>query len=723
MVTGKKLEHKELFQRLLKEASYIDELDENFLEKAYDFALAAHKGQKRVSGEDFVLHPLRAALILTKLKVDQETLVAAMLHDILEDTEVSSEDLEAEFGKTVTKLVVGVTKLNKLRINEDAAERQIESLRKMFLVMAKDLRVLLIKLADCLHNMYTLDVFSADKRKRIARKTIEIYAPLADRLGVWEIKWQLEDQAFKYILPSKYKSLAESLQASHKEREAYVKKVQRILRKKASKGRIDLRIEGRTKNLYSIYKKMQRKNKDLSEIYDIFALRIIVSSVQDCYAVLGIVHDTWKPKPGRFKDYIAMPKGNGYQSLHTTVFCVDGRLTEFQIRTEKMHEEAEHGISSHWYYKEKGSSKFTPEKQLGWVKKIVELQESFKDGDEFLEDLRMDVFKDRIFAFTPKGDVKDLPKGATCVDFAYSIHTALGHGMKGVKVNGVMLPIHTVLETGDMVEILADKNPKGPKRDWLNFVVTSNAKNKIRAWFKAEDREANLKVGYDLLNAKLAQLEEDLTLQKISKDRIEAAVKKLPYEDFESALVAIGEGFLTASQALKKIYTRDELLNKMGKQKKTVKRKLIGRPEILVEGEKNLMTRIASCCNPGARDKIVGYTTRGKGISIHKEGCSSLKRLDPERILHADWAGESQDKRFEVKIRVCGSDRLGIFRDLAAVISELDINIARSQANLEGKNKKNFSSNFILELKNFEELEKVIAKLERVPGVEKVKRI
>ena len=719
----------ELYEQLLKQAAYIKGLDKGLLQETYAFAVAAHAGQKRVSGEDFMIHPLKTALTLTRLKVDQETLLAALLHDVVEDSELNLSELENKFGPGVARLVDGVTKLSKMQYVASLEERQVESLRKMFLVMAKDLRVILIKLADRLHNMNTLEFLAPEKRSRKALETLEIYAPLADRLGLGQIKWQLEDEAFRYLYPLQYQKLARTLAATHRDREQYIDNIKQIIEREARKSKINTQVNGRTKNLYSIYKKMQTKQKGLEEIYDIFALRVVVSSVADCYAVLGVIHDLWRPKPGRFKDYIAVPKANGYQSLHTTVFGPNGTLTEIQIRTEQMHEEAEFGVPSHWYYKEKGhkTTGKTPPAQMEWVNKIIELQENLKGGDEFLHGLKIDIFQDRIFVFTPQGDVKDLPVGATCVDFAYSVHTELGHRMKGCKLNGVMVPINTVLKTGDLIDIISNKAQSGPKRDWLKFAITSHAKSKIKAWFKEQAAGHNIEIGGDLLNKKLEQIKSGLQFKNISKSKMQQALSALQYPDLEAALAAIGEGVLTTSQLVRQIFDRSELLGTEEfpvLQAKRVKKLPQASLRVIVAGEENLLTRLANCCQPLPGEPIIGYVTRGKGVSIHRVDCSGIKRFDRDRLLTASWRAQNAVAKLNrVSIRVSGDDRLGVFRDVVDVVSTEKVNIEKAQANTDKLHPRKFTCDLLLDVNNFEQLEETIEKLEQVPGVKKVKRI
>ncbi|MDD4352347.1 MAG: bifunctional (p)ppGpp synthetase/guanosine-3',5'-bis(diphosphate) 3'-pyrophosphohydrolase, partial [Candidatus Gracilibacteria bacterium] len=716
------------YEDLVKACSYIRGFDKESLHEVYQFAEQAHQGQKRASGEDFTIHPLQAALTLTSLKVDQETLLAALLHDVVEDTEVTLAEIEKRFGKAVARLVDGVTKLTrvKYRINfpDNRNENQIESLRKLLLVMAQDLRVVLIKLADRLHNMNSLSYFRPEKRVRIAKETLEIYAPLADRLGIWEIKWKLEDEAFRYLYPLEYKKLEKSIKTSMRERKVYIAKLTKILEAEARKAHLEVKVSGRTKHVYSIFRKMQTKHKELDEIYDIFALRVVVKSIADCYSMLGVIHDLWRPKPGRFKDYIAVPKANGYQSLHTTVFGVNGILTEFQIRTRQMHEEAEYGVSSHWYYKEKGRKNLgrAPTDQLGWVNSIVELQNNLQGNSEFLEGLKIDVFKDRIFVFTPQGDVKDLPVGATCIDFAYTIHTNLGHRTKGCKVNGLMVPIDTVLKTGDLVDIISSKNIEGPKRDWLNFVATSQAKSKIRAWFKDHAKEQNIKEGRQILNKKLSQVKDDLTLEKVPKAKIAKAISAMSYDNFDAILAALGEGAINATQVLKKMYSKTELLDLDGDSPSVDKLPQVLSREVVIEGESNFAFKFANCCNPQPGEGIVGYVTRGKGVSIHTDNCSSLRRLDPDRILDAQWKGQKLEPK-RIRIRIEGKDRLGLMADIGGITAQTGINILASNGHIDEQDRTRFINEITIEVREFEDFEKMIYLLEKLPGIEKVRKL
>lgn len=710
------------------------------LRDAYEFAAKAHDGQYRRSGEPYIQHCLHATYTLAKLKVDEDTLIAALLHDVPEDTMYTIQDVKEKFGVEVAYLVNGVTKLSKVQYKDNMAEHQVESLRKMFLVMAKDLRVVLIKLADRLHNMETLSAVRPEKRLRIAKETLEIFAPLADRLGIWDIKWKLEDLCFKYIYPVQYAKLNTEIQTGSEEREKYIERVIDTLSKELNAAGIETKISGRTKHLYSIYMKMIAKKKTLSEIYDIFALRIVVSDVKNCYAALGIVHDVWKPKPGRFKDYIAVPKANGYQSLHTTVFAIDGRLTEFQIRTNEMHEEAEYGVAAHWHYSTtkqspgqlKGKFSRAPAEQLSWVRNLVEMQETLKDNREFIEGLKIDIFKDRIFVFTPMGEVKDLPAGSTCVDFAYAVHTDLGHSCMGAKVNGTMVPLDTTLKTGDIIEILASKVPQGPKRDWLRFVVTNHARNKIRSWFREENMQINVDHGMKLLDDELIRLGKG-KVKTLSRQRINEFLGNAEHTTLDDVLAAIGEGSLSVTNAVRNLFQPEEILRTQ--QPATGIRGLLkrtrhpaataaGEPRVLIEGQSNMLTHFGKCCSPTAADEIVGFITRGKGITIHRLNCGSLKNLDRDRIIHVSWStAPATPALYRVNIVVEGSDRIGLLRDIIAVLSDLSINI--HTLNAHPKSKKEASAiydEFTIEVQNLDQLDAAFQKLEKIEGVQRVYR-
>lgn len=714
--------------------AYNPEVNEKRIRSAYEFAEKSHRNQLRKSGEPYIQHPLEAALTLTKVKVDETTIMGEILHDVPEDTTATLQEIEDLFGSEIAYLVNGVTKISKVQYKDNMEEHQIESLRKMFLVMARDLRVVLIKLADRLHNMETLDAVRPDKRRRIAKETLEIYAPLADRLGIFQFKWRLEDLCFKYLHPAEHARISKELAINREGREAYIERVISILLKELEVMGVEAKINGRTKHLFSIYQKMLKKRRTLDEIFDIFAVRVIVPSVRDCYTVLGTIHDLWRPKPGRFKDYIAIPKANGYQSMHTTVFCLDGRLTEFQIRTDQMHEEAEYGAPAHWYYSSVKKSRKTPvsvapSDQMRWVRHLAVLNENLQDNKEFLEGLKIDLFKDRIFIFTPRGDVIDLPNESTPIDFAYAIHTDLGHSCIGAKVDGKIVPLDTELQNGCVIEILSTKIPTGPKRDWLNFVKTNSARSKIRAWLKEENREYNLLQGINILEKDLSRLIGIKKITDVKQANIERAIEALPYTNLDNILVAIGEGSITSINVIRKMFDPREIFaNYTEKKKKKAKPKPKNDLEgmhVVVDGEENLEFSIGKCCHPEYPDPIVAYSTVTNGIKIHRQNCHNLIKADPKRFIRARWASdrdETEDEKFEVEIRIMGVDRVGMLRDTMTALSKLDVNICFMYAN-NLPNSKRFENKLRLQINSIVDLRKVFEALEKIHGIELVERI
>jgi guanosine-3',5'-bis(diphosphate) 3'-pyrophosphohydrolase len=691
----------------------IPDLNVDRLRKAYAFAAAAHDGQMRNSGEPYITHPLAAATILTTLKVDEDTLVACLLHDVPEDTSRTLDDIQTAFGEQVAKLVDGMTKISKVQYKNNMEQHQVENLRKMALVMAKDLRVVLIRLADRMHNMMTLSAIRPEKRVRIAKETLEIYAPLADRLGIWQFKWQLEDLCFRHLNPIEESMLRKQLSEGLGERKEYIERVRKALTKELKEvGINEVEIFGRTKHMYSIYQKMKRKYKTLDEIHDIFALRVIVDKVPDCYAVLGVIHDLWKPKPGRFKDYIAVPKANGYQSLHTTVFCIGGRLTEFQIRTQDQHREAEYGIAAHWVYNatKKGDNAKKFFSRDSWLKSIIELQETADSSQEFVEGLKIDVFQDRIFVFTPEGDVKDLPSGATALDFAYSVHTAIGHRTIGVKINSSIAPLATRLETGDVVEVLTSRIPAGPKRGWLSIVKTSQARTKIKSWFKTQDKEKNVEVGKALMERTLKQAGKN-KIDQIAKDRIDPALKDLGFKNLDELLAGIGEGMVTPFNVLKKLFKPYELLQEVSQAKK----KISDKSRIFIQGADDFEVHKAKCCNPVVGEKIVGFVTLSKSISVHRVNCSSLRKLDPERLIHASWEAPEDDKKYIAKIKILAEDRKDLTRDIMLSVSKVDVIVLRLEILKRARGE--ISLLLVCEMSKLDVVAHLFSELESIKGI------
>ncbi len=700
--------------------SYNPQADTDFLRKAYIFSAKVHAGQKRESGEPYLIHPLEVAYILADLEMDVATVAAGLLHDTIEDTLVSYEDLKMEFGEEVAFLVEGVTKISKIvgKSNiRSEEEEQAENLRKMILAMGKDLRVIVIKLADRLHNMRTLEFLPEEKRKKIAQETLDIYAPLANRLGIFKIKQELEDLCLKHLHPEVYYELKKKVAKKKKERDAYIKEVTELIREKLEEHGIKAEITGRSKHFYSIYKKMLSQGIDFDKVYDVTAFRVIVNSVKECYEVLGIIHSMWKPIPGRFKDYIAVPKSNLYQSLHTTVIGPRGEKMEVQIRTWDMHYRAEYGIAAHWKYKEGKSFSSKDEEIYSWLKQMLDWIKDVKDSREFLESVKVDLFPDEVYVFTPKGEVKVLPKGSTPVDFAYMIHTEVGNHCAGAKVNGKLVPLDYKLKSGDIVEILVSKD-KTPSSDWLNFVKTSKARTRIRQWLKKVEKEKSLAIGREILEK--AFKAKDLDFSKALKEgKLEEVAKEMNFSSVEDLISAVGFGTVTSNQVIGRILKDKEEL-KESFIKKAV-RKLIKRGGgIKVEGHGDIMVSIARCCSPVPGDPIVGLITRGRGIVVHAQDCPSVLNYDPERKINVEW-GKS-DTPYLVKIRVLSEDRKGILAKISAAISDGGANIASVHADRD-KSGKTAVQIFDIEVEDIKQLQKVINNLNKVKGVFKVERV
>lgn len=686
---------------------------------AIQFAEAAHQGQSRASGEPYIAHPLAVASILADLKMDSPTIVAAMLHDVVEDTSYTVQDIEARFGEEVAQLVDGVTKLDRLEVRT-REEEQAENLRKMLLAMAKDIRVILIKLADRLHNMRTLKHLTADRVQRIARETMDIYAPLAHRLGIFRIKWELEDLAFQHLQPEAYQEMKERIAKKRQEREAGVEAVtSEVLRRLEAMGMV-VEVSGRAKHLYSIYQKMVQHGKDFAEIYDLVAVRVSVESVKDCYAVLGLVHSLWKPVPGRFKDYIAMPKSNLYQSLHTTVMGPQGEPIEVQIRTFEMHHTAEYGIAAHWRYKEGTKEDREFEQKLSWLRQLLEWQRDMRDASEFMETLRVDLFSDEVFVFTPKGAVLDLPAGSTPIDFAYRIHTDVGNHCVGAKVNGRIVPLVTALENGDIVEVLVNRKSPGPSADWLNQVRTSQAKTRIRQWLRRERRQEHMARGQDILERELRR-----TGIELGPDRLAELVRKLGWGTPEELAIGISDGGINAAQAVSRI--KDELARLAAPVVATPKSRTKSRvtapdSEVLVRGQRRMLTRLARCCQPVPGDPIIGYLTRGRGVSVHRLGCPNEKELsrDAERLIEVSWDNSDADMApHPVELAVYAWDRAGLLADVANVVADSNIISAKAR----GFRDRTAVVNVRLEVKNLVQLTRIIGRLETLPFVQRVDRV
>ena len=708
------------------------EADLALIKSAYDLAHAAHAGQKRASGEEYIIHPLHVAAILVDMHLDEATISAALLHDVVEDTTYTIEEMQEHFGDEVAMLIDGVTKLGRIEY-KSKEEQQLENYRKLFLAMAKDIRVILIKLADRLHNMRTLKYMREDKQKRIATETLEIYAPLANRLGISSIKCELEDLCLRYLEPDSYYDLVENVKQKRQERQAFIDDAMEQLRDRLVNAGVKAEIRGRAKHFYSIYKKMKRDNKDISEIYDLSAVRVLVDSVRDCYGVLGIIHEMWKPMPGRFKDYIAMPKSNGYQSLHTTVMT-RGYPLEIQIRTFAMHQVSEYGFAAHWKYKEAGKSIGAAgeyDKKFSWLRQMVNLQQELSDPREYVEALKVDVFSDEVFVFTPRGDVIDLPKGSIPLDFAYRIHTEVGNHCVGAKVNGRLVPLEYKLKNGDIVSIITNQANNGPSRDWLNIVASSETRNKIRSWFKKARREENIARGAELIEKEAKRLGyEPKALLK--DDRLNEVAQKLKLPSEDDLLASLGYGGITThgimsklielhKQELQETTSPDisKLLSELKPSQGTVKKSSHG---ILVEGEGGLLVRLARCCNPIPGDPIVGYITRGRGVSVHRADCPNvLNDMDSlARVIEVDW-DIGLDKVYTVQIAIICNDQSGVLTKLLAVPSEMKININSINAK---PNRSNKTSTVImgLDVKSAQQVSQLMTKLRRLKDVFSVTR-
>lgn len=710
--------------------SYLGDDECDQIMKAFTLADKAHEGQFRASGEPYIMHPLAVAEILAHLQIDHITLIAALLHDVVEDTEYTKEDIENLFGSEVAFLVDGVTKLNQFQY-ETKEDRQMENYRKMILAMAKDVRVVVIKLGDRLHNMRTLKHMRSDKQKRIAKETLEIFAPLAHRLGIFNVKWELEDLSFRYLEPDKYYDLVDQMKQKRQSREDIVNDTMAQLTKALGEANIKADIKGRPKHFYSIYKKMKKDNRDLSQIYDLLAVRVIVDTIPDCYAVLGIAHSIWKPLPYRFKDYISMPKSNMYQSLHTTVIGTMGQPVEIQIRTWEMHRVSEYGVAAHWRYKEgnKGADKEFDQK-VAWLRQVLEWQDT-SNPKELVNALKLDVFSGEVFVFTPKGDVVKLPIGSVPLDFAYRVHTDVGHRCVGAKVNGKIVPLDYTLQNGDIVDIITSKTGK-PSLDWLNIVGSSESKNKIRNWFKRENKEENIEKGIEALEREAKRL--NYNWKELCGDtRIQQVVKQLKSNTENELYAACGYGGIPVSTVLLRLVelykkskehedarkTTEQIIEKLKVQGGKKAKNGTG---VLVKGEPGVMVRMAKCCNPVPGDDIIGYITRGRGVSVHRSDCTSLGHTpeDLERMIEVSW-DESSSESFHVGIDIQAYDRSGILMEVMAVLSELKITITNMNAKVL-ENTKNVMINIVVEIRDISQLDFVMTKLRRIREVYTVQR-
>jgi GTP pyrophosphokinase len=687
------------------------------IERAHQVAAQAHEGQVRASGDPYINHPVEVAHYLATLQMDAETLAAALLHDVPEDTELTIADIEKRFGREVSRLVDGVTKLSKFGSARSMEEQQAENIRKMFMAMAEDVRVVIIKLADRLHNMRTLQFLPEEKQQRIAHQTMEIYAPLAHRLGMWQVKWELEDLSFKYTAPDKYRQLVEMLADRRKARESFINRSIGILRKELGKVGIDADISGRPKHLYSIHKKMERKGAEFNEIYDLHAIRLLVEDVKDCYAALGVVHSIWRPIPGQFDDYIAMPKANMYQSLHTAVIGPDAKPLEVQIRTRHMHDVAEAGIAAHWRYKEGSRGDRRYDEKLAWVRQLMDWQREVSDATEFVEGLKLEVFQDQVFVFTPKGDVKDLPAGATPLDFAYRIHTDVGHRTIGAKVNNRLVPLDYKLRNGDIVEIITTKAAHGPSRDWLSIVRTSAAREKIRQWFKRQQRDENIEQGKDLLDRELRRLAHE-TLASISTDRLLEIAQQAHYREVDDFFAAIGYGAVSPASVVSKLEIHDDTAITLPEVAPPAA--AVSATGVRVKGVGDLLVRFANCCSPIPGDPITGYVTRGKGVTVHRANCPSvLSERDIERLIDVEW--ESVDQQtYPITVRIEALDRPGLLNEITNVVAEHKVNIVAASIGTRPDGTANITAT--LKVTSLQQLSRVLARIERIRDITSVTR-
>ncbi|MEE2863187.1 MAG: bifunctional (p)ppGpp synthetase/guanosine-3',5'-bis(diphosphate) 3'-pyrophosphohydrolase [Gemmatimonadota bacterium] len=699
---------------------YADRTDVDKIRDAYELALEAHGGQTRASGEEFVTHTVEVATILAQLRLDTNTIVAGLIHDTVEDTELALSDIETRFGSEVATIVDGVTKLGKVQFRS-ATEQQVENYRKMLLSMASDARVILVKLADRLHNMRTLEHLSENKQRRIALETREIYAPLAHRLGMAAIRWELEDLAFKFLEPGDYAALVKKLRQRRRSRERQILDMKDPLEEALTEAGIAAEVEGRPKHLWSIHRKIENQGRPFEEIYDLMAMRITTESLQDCYAALGVIHSRWTPIPERFHDYVATPKSNMYRSLHTTVLGPGGLRYEIQIRTEEMHRTAEYGIAAHWRYKEDGKSRTDEaDEALTWFRQVLEWQQDTAEPEEFMEFLRMDLFRGEIFVFTPDGDVKALPTGATPIDFAYSVHTEVGHNCAGAKVNGRIAPLSRELRNGDAIEILTNTKQR-PTRDWLSFVKTSRARQSIRQWIRKEEFESAHKLGKELLDRELKKAR--LALPTDSNIQLNAAIT-LGYPTLDHIYAALGRGDIGPTAVIKQFHSEHDP-TEVAQRAPSALSKLAARLRISgrgvrIQGMDNLMVRYSSCCQPVPGDPVTGYITRGRGVSIHRKDCPNVLALsrDPERRIEIEWAAEKGD-RFFVKLFMRGSDRRGLLSDVAKAITSTGTDISHADMKTT---QGGMTGEFVVEVRDLTHLEKVRRSISRVKGVIDVER-
>ena len=718
---------------------YMNETHIKFIEKAIYFATYAHKDQIRKSGEAYIVHPIQVAGILAELKLDPDTIATGFLHDVVEDTGFSIDDIEYEFGKDVAFLVEGVTKLGKIKYKSHA-EQQAENHRKMLLAMANDLRVIMVKLADRLHNLRTLKFHKPEKQRMIAEETLEIYAPLAHRLGMNKIKWELEDTSLRYLNPQQYYRIVHLMNSKRDEREEYINTTIENIKEATKDLDIEAVIYGRPKHIYSIYRKMKDQKKQFSEIYDLLAIRVLVDSIKDCYAVLGAIHTKWKPMPGRFKDYIAIPKANMYQSIHTTVIGPGGRPVEIQIRTFEMHQVAEYGVAAHWAYKEGNKEKVTNDplqKQLDWFKDLIELQNETKDAKDFMNSVKEDIFGDKVYVFTPKGDVSELPLGSGPLDFAYNIHTEVGNKTVGAKVNNKIVPLNYQLKTGDIVEVLTSANSFGPSRDWINLVYTTRAKNKIKRFFKLQDRDENIIKGRELLEKQITELGFNFK-DFMTKQGMKDIAARFNFGTEEDLLASIGFGEISYQTVANKmtdkarkeiedqkvVETAFEKTTTQGQKKESQKMKIRHEGGVIIEGVDNLLIRLSRCCNPVPGDAIVGYITKGRGISVHRKDCPNVQLPESEqnRLIEVDWEDAANTgQQYDTELVVEGYNRNGLLNEVLNVINSTTKSLNSVNGKVDANKMATISVN--IGIMNTQQLDFIVDKIKQIPDVYSVRRV